>query len=176
MDPNDVTSELNMGLCYFIIQDYGNAVAALRRVTVLKPDNYQGNLWLARSLVFDDSLENAKDVYGTFIKIAQADTTGNHSSDLNEAYRQIAWYYVVQGSKFQAKNPDEAKKYYLQALDDLNLAMKYDSKDIRTHAFMAQTLALLGKIDDACKECKLVLKADPNNKEILKLSKSLGCE
>ncbi len=176
LEPNDVAAELNMGLCYFIIQNYGNAVAALRRVTVLKPDNYQGNLWLARALVFDDSLESAADVYGTFIKIAQADTTGNHSSDLNEAYRQIALSYVVQGSKFQKDNPDEAKKYYLQAMDDINLALKYDSKDIRTHVLLAQTLALLGKIDDACKECKLILKADPSNKEILKLSKSLGCE
>ncbi len=176
LDSNDVAARLNMGLCYFIIENYQQAVAALRKVVELKPDNYQGNLWLARALIFDDSLESAKDVYQSFIKIAASDTSSNHSSDLNEAYRQTALYQIIAGSKLSKDRPDDAKKFYEDALRNLMIAVKYDSKEMKTHALLAQDYALMGKIDEACKEIKLVLRSDPKNDQMTKLQKSLGCE
>ncbi len=176
LDSNDVAARLNMGLCYFIVMNYQGAVSALRKVVELKPDNYQGNLWLARALIFDDSLEGAKDVYQSFIKIATSDTSGNHSSDLNEAYRQTALYEIITGSKFSKDRPEEAKRHYEDALENLMIAVKYDSKESKTHALLAQDYALMGKIDEACKEIKIVLKTDPKNEQMIKLQKSLGCQ
>jgi tetratricopeptide (TPR) repeat protein len=176
LDSTDVAARLNMGLCYFIVQNYQDAVSALRKVVEIKPDNYQGNLWLARALIFDDSLESAKDVYQGFIKIALSDTSADHSLDLNEAYRQTALYEIITGSKQSKDHPDDAKKFYEDALKNLMIAVKYDSKESKTHALLAQDYALMGKIDDACKEIKIVLKTDPKNEQMVKLQKSLGCQ
>ncbi len=176
LDSTDVAARLNMGLCYFIIQNFPSAVSALRTVTILKPDSYQGTLWLARALVFDDSLESASDIYQGFIKIALSDTTADHSADLNEGYRQIALAQIINGSKMSKEHPDDAKKQYEDAFKNLQIALKYDSKDSKTHALLAQDYALMGKIDDACKEIKIVLRTDPGNDQMVKLKKSLGCE
>ncbi len=176
LDSTDVAARLNMGLCYFIIQNYTDAVAALRKVVEQKPDSYQGSLWLARALIFDDSLESAKNVYQSFIKIAVNDTTGDHSADLNEAYRQWALAQIITGSKLSKDHPDDAKKEYEDAFKNLQIALKYDSKDSKTHALLAQDYALMGKIDEACKEIKIVLRTDPKNDQMIKLQKSLGCE
>jgi tetratricopeptide (TPR) repeat protein len=176
MDSTDVAARLNMGLCYFIIQNYQDAVSALRKVVEQKPDNYQGNLWLARALIFDDSLEAAKDIYQGFIKIATSDTSADHSTDLNEAYRQTALYEIITGSKMAKDHPDDAKKLYEDALKNLMTAIKYDAKESKTHALLAQDYALMGKIDEACKEIKIVLKTDPKNDQMIKLQKSLGCQ
>jgi len=177
MEPNDPTAELNMGLCYFIIQDYPNAIAALRRVLAIRPENYQGTIWLARALVFADSLGTASDEYDSLIAIAKSDTGGgDHSSDLNEAYRQKALYQVISGTKIQKDHPDDAKKLYEAAYQNLATALKYDSKELKTHELLAQDYALMGKIDDACKEIKTVLRSEPHDDQMLKLQKSLGCE
>ncbi len=175
-EPNDVAALLNMGLCYFIIQDYSHAISALRKVTELKPQNLQGQLWLARAYIYADSLEQAKDVYQNVIRVAINDTTGDHSQDLNEAYRQTALYQIITGSKLQKDRPEEAKRFYSDALPNLMTALRYDPKEPKTHALLAQDYALLGKIDDACKEIKIVLRVDPRNEQMLKLQKSLGCE
>lgn len=175
MDPNDAGAEMNMGLCYFIIQDYAHAIEALRAVTTLKPDNIQGQLWLARAFIFAGSLDSARDVYQNVIKLAQTDTTIN-PTDLNECFRQSALYQIVTGSKLQKDKPEEAKRYYSEAFDDLQKALKYDSKESKTHALLAQDYALLGKMDDACREIKYVLKANPKDEQMLKLQKSLSCE
>lgn len=175
-EPNDVAALLNMGLCYFIIQDYSHAITALRKVTELKPQNLQGQLWLARAYIYADSLEQAKDVYQNVIKVALSDTSGDHSQDLNEAYRQTALYQIIAGSKLQKDRPEEAKRLYNEALPNLMTALKYDPKEPKTHALLAQDYALLGRIDEACKEIKIVLRVDPRNEQMLKLQKSLGCE
>ncbi|MGO9480563.1 MAG: tetratricopeptide repeat protein [Candidatus Kryptoniota bacterium] len=175
MTPDDAAAELNMGLCYFITQDYPDAILALKRVGELKPGNIQGQIWLARAYIFAGSLDSAKDVYQNVIKIGQTDSSVT-STDLNEAYRQTALYEIIAGSKVAKEKPDEAKKFYNDGYHDLMIALKYDSKEIKTHSLLAQDYALLGKIDDACKEIKIVLRVDARDEQMLKLQKSLGCE
>ncbi|HUI31666.1 MAG TPA: tetratricopeptide repeat protein [Candidatus Acidoferrales bacterium] len=175
-EPKDAGAWLNMGLCSFILKDYDNAIEALRNVTRLKPDNVQGWLWLGRSYVFADSLPEAKGVYENVIKIAKDDTSADNPQVMSESYRQVAYSQIIPGTKLQKDNPDAAKKYYNDALPNLLLALKYDSKDTKTHILLAQVFALLGKMDDACRELKNVLKSDPKNEQMLKLQKSLNCE
>jgi tetratricopeptide (TPR) repeat protein len=175
MTPDDAAAELNMGLCYFITQNYPDAIAALKRVGVLKPGNIQGQLWLARAYIFAGSLDSAKDVYQNVIKLGQSDSTVT-PADFNEAYRQTALYEIITGSKMSKDKPEEGKRFYNDGYQSLMTALKYDPKDMKTHSLLAQDYALLGKIDDACKEIKTVLRADPKDDQMLKLQKSLGCE
>ncbi len=175
LTPEDAAAELNMGLCYFITQDYLDAILSLKRVEELKPGNIQGEIWLARAYVFGGSLDSAKDVYQDIIKLGQSDTNVT-PADFNEAYRQTALYQIITGSKSSKDRPEEAKKFYNDAFQNLITALKYDPKESKTHSLLAQDYALLGKIDDACKEIKVVLRADPKDEQMLKLQKSLGCE
>lgn len=177
LNPDDVTAELNMGLCYIVLKDFANAIVAFKRVTQLKPDYYLGYRWLALAYVYADSADQATDAYQTMIKLALADTSSDHSQELNEAYRSIAAYQLADGGRLQkAEKIDEAKKYYNGALSNLQTALKYDSKNARTHALLADAYALLGKTEEACKEIKATLKLDPKNAEMLKLQKDLSCE
>ena len=176
MDSTDAGGWLNVGLCYFIVKDFAHAITSLKTVTMLKPDNTQGQLWLARSYIFADSLEAAKDVYENVIKIAKDDTSADNVQVMCEAYRQIGYSQIIAGTKLQKDRPDDAKKYYTDALPNLLAALKYDSKDIRTHSLLAQAYALTSKMDDACREIKYVLKANPKDEQMLKLQKNLSCE
>lgn len=175
-EPNDAGAELNMGLCYFIIKDYSNAIAALRAMTVLKPDNIQGRLWLARTYLLADSLDEAEDAYDSVIQIAKGDTSADNLQTLTESYRQKGYCGVINGAKLQKDKPDQAKRYYNDALPSLLEALKYDSKDLKTHSLLAQCYALLGMWDDACRESKTVLKSNPKDEQMLKLQKSFTCE
>ncbi|HEY9166089.1 MAG TPA: tetratricopeptide repeat protein [Candidatus Kryptonia bacterium] len=176
MTPDDVAAELNMGLCYIVVKDYPDAITALRRVVSIKPDNFVGTHWLALTYSLVDSVDEETEVYQNVIKLALADTSADHSSELNEAYRQIGFSKLMAGSKLTKDKPDEAKKYFTDAQQDLMTALKYDPKELKTHALLAQDYAFLGKIDDACKEIKLVLKQDPKNDQMIKLQKALNCE
>jgi tetratricopeptide (TPR) repeat protein len=181
MSPEDAAAELNMGLCYFVIQNYSEAIAALKRFGEMKHANVQatiqGQLWLARAYVFAGNLDSAKEVYQDIIKLCGSDTSGaDHSQDLNESYRQIALYQIITGGKISKEHPDDAKRFYTDALQNLMTALKYDPKETKTHALLAQDYALLGKIDDACREIKTVLRTDPRDDQMLKLQKQLGCE
>jgi len=176
IDSTDASAWLNMGLCYFIIKNYVNAVAALKTFGVLKPGNIQGQLWLARSYLVSDSVDKAKDVYENIIKTSEDDTSADNSQVMNESYREVGYYYVMAGAKLQKDKPDDAKKYYGEALPNLLTALKYDQKDNKAHVLLAQNYALLSRIDDACREIKIVLRVDPRNEQILKLQKSLTCE
>jgi len=175
MDTSDAGAELNMGLCYFITQDYADAIVALKRVAELKPGLIQGQLWLARAYIFNESLDSARDVYQNVIKLAKNDSSAT-PQDLNEAYRQTALYQIISGSKLAKDHPDDAKRFYNDAFQNLMTALKYDSKEPKTHSLLAQNYALMGKIDEACKEIKFVLRVDPHDDQMLKLQKSLGCE
>jgi tetratricopeptide (TPR) repeat protein len=176
MDSTDAAAWLNMGLCYFIVKDYPGALAALRTVTILKPDNVQGQLWLARSYIFADSLQQARGVYENVIKIAEDDTSADNAQVMAEAHRQIGYSQIIAGTKLQKDNPDGAKKFYGDALPSLLEALKADPKDMKTHSLLAQDYALLSRMDDACKEIKIVLKSNAKDEQMLKLQKSLGCE
>ncbi|MFZ1080339.1 MAG: tetratricopeptide repeat protein, partial [Candidatus Kryptoniota bacterium] len=177
MTPDDAGAELNMGLCYIVLKDFPNSILAFKRVTELKPEYYLGYRWLALAYVYADSADQATDTYQAMIKLALADTLSDHSQELNEAYRSIAAYQLASGGKLQkAEKIDEAKKHYNEALSSLQTALKYDSKNARTHALLADAYALLGKTEDACKEIKTTLKLDPKNAEMLKLQKDLSCE
>jgi tetratricopeptide (TPR) repeat protein len=176
MDSTDAGAWLNMGLCYFIVKDYPNAIASLHAVMALKRDNTQGQLWLARSYLLADSLQETEDAYDAVIKIVKDDTSGDKPQVLNEAYRQKGYCNVIKGARLQKDNPDGAKRYYADALPSLLEALKYDPKDIKTHSLLAQDYALLSKMDDACREVKNVLKSNPKDEQMLKLQKSLGCE
>jgi tetratricopeptide (TPR) repeat protein len=176
MDSTDAGAWLNMGLCYFIVKDYPNAIASLRTMTTLKPDNIQGQLWLARTYLLSDSLQQAEDGYETVLKIAKDDTSADSVPTLTEAYRQVGYCELFKGAKLQKDKPEEAKKYYSVSLSSLLEALKHDPKDIKTHSLLAQVYALLSKMDDACREIKYVLRASPRDEQMLKLQKSLGCE
>ncbi len=176
MDSTDAGAWLNMGLCYFIVKDYPNAIASLRTMTNLKPDNTQGQLWLARTYLLSDSLQESEDAYETVIKIVKDDTSADNVQTITEAYRQIGYCELFKGAKLQKDRPEEAKRYYNVSLSNLLEALKHDSKDIKTHALLAQVYALLSKTDDSCKEVKYVLRASPKDEQMLKLQKSLSCE
>lgn len=176
MDSTDAGGWLNIGLCYFIVKDFAHAIASLQTMTLLKPDNTQGQLWLARSFIFADSLDAAKNIYQNVIKIAKDDTSADNAQVMSEAYRQIGYSQIIAGTKLQKDRPDDAKRYYSDALPNLLAALKYDTKDVRTHSLLAQDYALTGKMDDACREIKYVLKANPKDEQMLKLQKSLSCD
>lgn len=176
MDSTDAGAWLNMGLCYFIVKDYPNAIISMHAVMALKPNNAQGQLWLARSYLLADSLQETEEAYEDVIKIEKDDTSGDKPQVLNEAYRQKGYCNVINGARLQKDNPDEAKRYYVDALPSLLEALKYDSKDLKAHSLLAQDYALLSKMDDACRELKTVLRANPKDEQMLKLQKSLGCE
>lgn len=181
MKPNDYAAMLNMGLCYVASRNFGDAIIILKKVLTGIPDNYQAALWLARTYSFADSLEQAANAYDNVITLALKDTSKtDHSSDLNEAYRVKATYKIISGSRLSKNNPDEATKLYQSANQDLMNAVKYDPKDYKTHALLAQDYALMGKMGEACKEIKIVLRTasrdDPTYNQMLQLQKSLSCE
>jgi tetratricopeptide (TPR) repeat protein len=181
LEPNDIGAKLNLGLCYIASQHMSAAIDTLKMVTVEKPDNYFANKWLALAYSASDSMEQAVAVYNHLIKLALADTSGaDHSSDLNDAYRYIAVYQIIQAAKIQKDRPDEAKKLYQDAFTSLQSALKYAPKDTKTLALLAQDYAYMGKIDQACAEIKKVLnvvsKDDPVHEQMIKLQKSIGCQ
>ncbi len=181
LKPDDYGAMLNLGLCYDASQDYPSAMETLKEVVTKKPDNYQAALWLARTYSFMDSLNEAATAYQDVINLALKDTSGtDRSSDLNEAYRVKATVKIIAGSKLSKNNPDQAKKDYETAYDLLKKAVNYAPKDYNTHALLAEDFALMGKIDEACKEIKIVLrtasKDDPTYKRMAKLEKSIGCK
>ncbi len=181
LEPNDIGAKLNLGLCYIASQHMSAAIDTLKMVTVEKPDNYFANKWLALAYSASDSMEQAVAVYNHLIKLALADTSGaDHSSDLNDAYRYIAVYQIIQAAKIQKDRPDEAKKLYQDAFTSLQSALKYAPKDTKTLALLAQDYAYMGKIDQACAEIKKVLNAvskdDPVHEQMIKLQKSIGCQ
>ncbi len=181
LEPNDIGAKLNLGLCLIAGQHMSTAIDTLRSVTIEKPDNYFANKWLALAYSASDSMEQAVNVYSHLIKLALADTTGtDHSSDLNDAYRYTAVYQIISAAKIQKEKPEESKKLYEEAFNSLQSALKYKPKDTKTLALLAQDYAYMGKIDEACKEIKVVLRAvtkdDPIHEQMIKLQKSIGCQ
>ncbi|MCL5020212.1 MAG: tetratricopeptide repeat protein [Bacteroidetes bacterium] len=181
LEPRDIGAKLNMGLCYIASQHFPEAIDTLKSVAQEKPDNYFANRWLALAYSATDSMPQAVDVYDHLIKLALSDTSGtNHSSDLNEAYRYKAVYQIISAAKIQKDRPDDSKKLYEQAFENIQSALKYAPKDTKTLALLAQDLAYMGKIDEACKEIKkglnAVSKDDPIHEQMIKLQKSIGCE
>jgi tetratricopeptide (TPR) repeat protein len=67
-DPRSLTASLNAGICYLTIKEYDAARTKLLRVVELKPDYYNGRLWLARYYTQVDSLDQAVAQYDEVLK------------------------------------------------------------------------------------------------------------
>ncbi len=177
-NPTDYAAALNMGLCYIASQNYPDAIATLKHVTVKKPDTYLAWRWLALAYAASDSMEPAVVAYQHLISLGEHDTTAgaDHSADLDEANRYLGYSQLMAGIKLNKKDPNAAKQHFQDSFNYLTEALKYNKSDRRTHVFLAEDYAFLGKIDAACKEIKVVLRTDPKNSQMLQLQKALSCE
>ncbi len=176
--PTDYAAALNMGLCYVASLNYADAIAALRNVTLQKPDMYLAWRWLALAYAAADSMPQAASAYQQVMNLGERDTTtgADHSGDLNEANRYLGYSHMMDGIKLRKNSPDQAKNEFNDSFQYLMKALKYDKNDIKTHIFLAEDYAFLGKIDQACKEIKVILRTDPKNSPMLQLQKALGCQ
>jgi len=87
-----------LGLAYYNTKNWGKADTTLNYFSSLVPDQIQGYVWHARSLVNIDTtckLGLAKSVYETLIEKAKSDTVKNYK-ELMESYSYLAYYYLVQ--------------------------------------------------------------------------------
>src|SRR5262245_26319012 len=67
-DPRSLTAYLNSGISSLTLKDFPAAREKLTKVVSLKPDYYNGRLWLARYYTQVDSLDMAMQQYDEVLK------------------------------------------------------------------------------------------------------------
>jgi len=149
-EPNHSPSYVNFGLSAMALGRYDSARVALRKFVELRPDYLQGHLYLARSLSGMDSSQAAIREFETVIKLADTAVV-RYKNELAESHGRIGVTHLID-------------KRYPQALEALTTSIKFKNDNPDTRLWRAQTLALMGRTEEAKVEYRVVLKLDPKNK------------
>jgi tetratricopeptide (TPR) repeat protein len=150
-DSTAVSAYVNYALSNMALQRWNVARRALYRALALKPDYVQGHLFLARTLMQMDSLQQAKRTCGKIVELA-AGAPGNYQAELAEAQGYAGFVLLLD-------------KRYPEAHAALSASIKLIDNNPQTRLWRAQALALTGRHEEAVAEYKIVLKLDPQNKE-----------
>ncbi len=153
-DSAAVSAYVNYALSNMALQKWNLARVALYRALALKPDYLQGHLFLARTLMQMDSLQQAKRVCEKIVELAGG-APANYQAEQAEAQGYIGFVLLLD-------------KKYPEAYAALTASIKLIDNNPQTRLWRAQSLALAGRQEEAVAEYKVVLKLDPQNKEAKK--------
>src|SRR6185369_2469557 len=124
LNPNDVKSNMNLGLVYLALGDFQSAVAYLQRATQLDPNNAQA--WSNLGVAYDASgkLTEAEGTYRKAIELDSRDiiTLQNLSQNLISQHKADEAIQIMQRVIAQSDTASTRKRYG----DALAGAKKYD--------------------------------------------------
>jgi tetratricopeptide (TPR) repeat protein len=154
-DSKSVSAWINFGLCNQQMKEYETARRALLQATELRSDNVKSQYALATNYVLMDSTRAARRRYETVVRLASAANDGEYREELRQSYRWLSVSHLVD-------------KNWGPALDALDHALRYDSKDVELRLYRAQVLFALNRKPEARQEFQTVLQMQPGNKEAQK--------
>jgi len=160
-DPRSLSAYLNAGICYLTLKDFASARDKLTKVVTLKPDFYQGRLWLARYFAQVDSLDQAVEQYNEVLR--QVEGQPDKKGVAGEAYFSIGGMYF---SRQQFERAVDAFK------KSLALGYENDGLQLMLGQGILQTLDPTGnatdnqrKTDDALKAFRQCVALNANNSD-----------
>ena len=128
-DPRSLAAYINAGASYMTIKNYPRALELLRKTIELKPDFYQGLLWVARALTAMDSLDQAVAVYDEVLKIIGNPPPANKRKDAGEAHYLKGVVYF-------------SKTQYSRAIDSFQKAINNGYENASIYLTLGQAIYL----------------------------------
>lgn len=157
-DSRSLAAYLNAAACYMQVKNYPRTRELLIKCLELKPDFYQGHLWLARYYNAVDSLDKAVDTYDQILKLIGEPVPADKRRDAGEAWFSKA---ILQ---FGRKQYDRAVSSFQRAL---GVGYETDALQLSLGQAILQTLdqndpeGNKKKVGDAEKAFRRSIQLDP---------------
>lgn len=161
-DSNDYIIHYFIGISYFFNQQSQQAIAPLQKAIELNPNFLWSIIYLGD--VYANLNDNAKaeEMFARAISTGSP-TPDRYKSELNQAFAKLAQMKLEQ-KKY--KDLEKIGRDWMTVMPDNEFAALYTA--VAYHG--------LGQNDAACRNYKIVLKINPNNKTARDNIRALGCE
>ena len=184
LEPNSIWAYIELGQLYFDLGKKQDALESVNRALALDPANFEGLLLKLRTLAYLGAFQDALGIFDaqeirTAVQIANETRLPQVDIDFVNVFLHL-WNNEMENAlalleKILAETPEDAISWatkaqtlqaigcHLEALDALEVAIKYDRRMIWVHMEIGDTLRLTGQYIEAINKLDQVIDHEPDN-------------